>query len=409
MTDIKFSDLGLSESIQQAIADAGYEKPTPIQAQVIPAILSGRDVFGCAQTGTGKTASFTLPMVQILSSGRARARMPRSVVLTPTRELAVQVSENFSVYSKHSKLKYALLIGGESIVEQERILNKDVDVLIATPGRLLDLQARGKILLTDIKILVLDEADRMLDMGFIPDVEKLVKLIPKKRLSLLFSATMPPEIKKLAHNILQDPIEIVVSSPKTTAVTISQFFVETVEKHKREVLRDILKSQEVKTAIIFCNRKKDASTVRHSLNRYGFHAAELHGDLTQAKRTQTLDEFKKGQMPILVASDVAARGIDVDNLSHVINFDVPQNPEDYIHRIGRTGRAGATGTAITLVTPENQKEWKAVIKGTNGNVTKLEIAIASSRPKQSHHDEDLPPLPNKKVVGFGDDIPAFMR
>ncbi len=360
MTD--FADLGLSPDLLAAVADAGYTTPTPIQAQAIPYVLMGRDVLGCAQTGTGKTAGFTLPMIDILASGRARARMPRTLILEPTRELAAQVSNAFEIYGKRHKLSMALVIGGESMSDQERKLDRGVDVLIATPGRLLDLFERGKILLSDIKILVIDEADRMLDMGFIPDIERIVSMLPKIRQTLFFSATMPPEIRRLADAFLMNPKEISVAPPASTAVNVAQHLLMVDEMDKREMLRGLIRSEDVKNAIIFCNRKRDVDILYKSLQKHGFDAEALHGDMAQAKRTETLEKFRANQVRLLVASDVAARGIDIQGLSHVFNFDVPIHAEDYVHRIGRTGRAGNLGRAFTLATPDDGRNVAAIIK-----------------------------------------------
>jgi superfamily II DNA/RNA helicase len=350
---MNFSDLGLSHEVLQAVEDAGYKTPTPIQEQAIPHVLTGRDVLGCAQTGTGKTAGFTLPMIDMLASGRARARMPRSLILEPTRELATQVAAAFDTYGKHHKLTQALLIGGESFVDQERKLDRGVDVLIATPGRLLDLYERGKIILTDTKILVIDEADRMLDMGFIPDVERIVGFLPRIRQTLFFSATMPPEIRRLADAFLSNPKEVTVSPPASPAINVVQSLITVQPMDKQEALRRLLGGVDVKNALIFCNRKRDVDILHRSLVKHGFNAAALHGDMAQSKRTETLEKFKDGGVQLLVASDVAARGLDIEGLSHVFNFDVPIHAEDYVHRIGRTGRAGRGGHAFTLATPED--------------------------------------------------------
>jgi superfamily II DNA/RNA helicase len=359
---MSFEELGLSPEVLRAVQDAGYLTPTPIQAQAIPYVLMGRDVLGCAQTGTGKTASFTLPMIDVLASGRARARMPRSLILEPTRELATQVAENFQKYGKNHPLEMALLIGGVSLADQEKRLDRGVDVLIATPGRLLDLYERGRILLADTKILVIDEADRMLDMGFMPDVERIVGLLPRSRQTLFFSATMPPEIRRLADKFLSNPKEVTVSPPATAAETVSQAIVAAPDrpKEKRAVLRDLLRRDDVTSALIFCNRKRDVGILYRSLARHGFPAAELHGDLAQPVREQTLKRFKDGDAKLLVCSDVAARGLDIPKVSHVFNFDVPVNPEDYIHRIGRTGRAGRSGQAFTLATGADRKAVAAI-------------------------------------------------
>jgi superfamily II DNA/RNA helicase len=350
---MSFTNLGLSPEVLKAVEDVGYVTPTPIQAQAIPHVLMGRDILGCAQTGTGKTASFTLPMIDILSSGRARARMPRSLIIAPTRELATQVSENFETYGKYSKLSMALLIGGSSFTDQERRLERGVDVLIATPGRLLDLYERGRILLADVKILVIDEADRMLDMGFIPDVERIVRLLPKIRQTLFFSATMPPEIRRLADAFLMNPKAIAVDPPTTAAETVTQALVKVAgeQKQKRAALRAVIRAEGVSSALVFCNRKRDVDILFRSLKRHGFSAAALHGDMPQPVRTETLEHFKTGGVTILVCSDVAARGLDIPAVSHVFNFDVPIHSEDYIHRIGRTGRAGRSGRAFTLALP----------------------------------------------------------
>jgi len=357
---MSFDDLGLSSEVLRAVADAGYTAPTPIQEQAIPYVLMGRDVLGCAQTGTGKTASFTLPMIDILAAGRARARMPRSLILEPTRELAAQVAEAFEVYGKYHKLEKALLIGGESFTDQERKLDRGVDVLIATPGRLIDLYERGKILLSDVKILVIDEADRMLDMGFIPDVERIVGLLSKIRQTLFFSATMPPEIRRLADAFLMNPKEISVAPPASPAATVTQGITIVAPMAKRDALRRLIRSEDVKNAIIFCNRKRDVDILHRSLKKYGFDAAALHGDMPQSKRTETLERFRNGEVKLLVASDVAARGLDIQGMSHVFNFDVPIHAEDYVHRIGRTGRAGREGRAFTLATPDDSRFVDAI-------------------------------------------------
>ena len=357
-----FADLGLSSEVLQAVADAGYTAPTPIQEQAIPQVLTGRDVLGCAQTGTGKTAGFTLPMIDILAAGRARARMPRSLILEPTRELAAQVSNAFETYGRHHKLSMALLIGGESFADQERKLDRGVDVLIATPGRMLDLFERGKILLSDVKILVIDEADRMLDMGFIPDVERIVGLLPKIRQTLFFSATMPPEIRRLADAFLMNPKEISVAPPASPAALVAHHLITVQPPDKREALRRLIRNEDVKNALIFCNRKRDVDILNRSLIKSGLNAAALHGDMPQSKRTETLKRFKDGEIRLLVASDVAARGLDIQGMSHVFNFDVPIHAEDYVHRIGRTGRAGREGRAFTLATPEDGRFVAAIAK-----------------------------------------------
>src|SRR5215469_7059019 len=357
-----FSELDLSPEVLQAVSDAGYVSPTPIQQQAIPHVKNERDVLGCAQTGTGKTASFVLPMVDMLAAGRSRARMPRSLILEPTRELATQVAASFELYGKYHRLTMALLIGGESFVDQERKLDRGVDVLIATPGRLLDLYGRGKIILSDTRILVIDEADRMLDMGFIPDVERIVGLLPKNRQTLFFSATMPAEIRRLADAFLSDPVEIAVAPPASPAATVVQSLIVVDSRDKREALRRLIRSEDVKNALIFCNRKRDVDILCKSLVRHGFDAAALHGDMPQPKRTETLERFKNGDIRLLVASDVAARGLDIQGLSHVFCFDVPYHAEDYVHRIGRTGRAGRPGRSFMLATGEDSKSVAAIEK-----------------------------------------------
>lgn len=369
---MKFTDLGLSDEVLRAVHETGYEVPTPIQEKAIPVVLMGRDVLGCAQTGTGKTASFTLPMIDILAAGRAKARMPRSLILEPTRELAAQVAENFEIYGKYNKLSKALLIGGSSMEEQLKVLNRGVDVLIATPGRLLDVFDRGHLLMNDVKVLVIDEADRMLDMGFIPDVEKIVSLLSPMRTTLLFSATMPKEIRRLADKFLSNPKEISVSAPASTADTITQGLMKlksagrapgAAQKVKRDALRKLIRAQdELTNALVFCNRKRDVDVVYRSLEKHGFSAARLHGDMVQSVRMDTLDKFKKNEVTILVCSDVAARGLDISTVSHVFNFDVPTHAEDYVHRIGRTGRAGRKGAAYTLMMPDEKKYLDAIEK-----------------------------------------------
>jgi superfamily II DNA/RNA helicase len=386
---MSFDDLGLGADVLRAVADAGYKEPTPIQRQAIPYVLSGRDVLGCAQTGTGKTASFTLPMIDILFGSRARARMPRSLIIEPTRELAAQVAENFDVYGKYHKLSKALLIGGVQYGDQEKVLDRGVDVLIATPGRLLDHFERGRLLLSDVKMLVIDEADRMLDMGFIPDVERIVSLLPKNRQTLFFSATMPPEIRRLADAFLTDPKEVTVARPATTAETVKQSLVMVDERAKREALRAMLRAEPVRNALIFCNRKRDVDMLYKSLKRHGFNAGQLHGDMDQAQRTATLESFKRGDITLLVCSDVAARGLDIDDLSHVFNFDVPIHAEDYVHRIGRTGRAGRSGAAFTIATRAEGKFIAAIEKLIGKPVPRA--ALAGLEPGAEPSEAPAPP------------------
>jgi superfamily II DNA/RNA helicase len=438
-----FTALGLSPDVVKAVVEKGYTTPTPIQEQAIPYVLMGRDVMGCAQTGTGKTASFTLPMIEILAQGRAKARMPRSLVLAPTRELATQVAENFQTYGKYHKLSMALLIGGETMDEQIKLLDRGVDVLIATPGRMMDLHGRGRVLLNDIKILVIDEADRMLDMGFIPDVEKIVSLLPPLRQTLFFSATLATEVKKIAKRFLSNPKEIAVAPSATTAATVTQHLVKVTERQKREVLRTLLRQEEVQNAMIFCNRKRDVAVLLTSLQQHGFNVGALHGDMVQSKRTETLDAFKRNTINILVCSDVAGRGLDISGLSHVFNFDVPFNAEDYVHRIGRTGRAGKSGVAYTLATSDEDKLVEAIEKLIKQPLPALGVPVVAevsdvpsqiNRPERSKRERTprrhesrpetavvpraRPPraVPvavdegaDDRTSGFGDHLPAFMR
>ena len=445
-----FDEVGLSEELLKAVTAAGYSEPTPIQAQAIPSVLAMRDVTGIAQTGTGKTAAFVLPMIDRLAQGRSRARMPRSLILEPTRELASQVAENFEKYGVNHKLNMALLIGGVSFGDQDKLLMQGVDVLIATPGRLMDQFERGKLLLTGVEMLVIDEADRMLDMGFIPDIEKICKLLPPRRQTLLFSATMPPEITKLASQFQTDSKRIEVSRPAQTADTITQYKVplkSSDHKARRTAIRRVIESRDVKNGIVFCNRKSEVDIVAKSLSKHGHDAAPIHGDLPQAYRTQTLEKFRNGDLKLLVASDVAARGLDIPDVGHVFNYSPPPNSDDYVHRIGRTGRAGRTGESFTLVCPEDDKLWDAVLKRVqkavedympDGLVEELEALPSdggrsrgrnrtkdrgertsnrtNDKPKKQDRgnkprgdSELLPPAPAGPVVGLGDHVPAFLQ
>ena len=365
-----FADLGLSDELLSAVNDSGYNEPTPIQRAAIPSVLMGKDLIGIAQTGTGKTAGFVLPMIDILHHGRSRARMPRSLILEPTRELAMQVAENFEKYGKYHPLSMALLMGGVQMGDQVKALEKGVDVLIATPGRLMDLFQRGKIMLNDCNLLVIDEADRMLDMGFIPDIEEICSKLPKSRQTLLFSATMPPPIQKLAAKFLNDPKRVEVARPATANVNIEQILVETSADKKKDVLKDLLRADDLKNAIIFCNRKSTVRELASSLRRAGFAAGQIQGDMEQAERIAEFERFKKDEVNVLVASDVAARGLDVKGVSHVFNFDVPWQPDDYVHRIGRTGRAGAKGTAITLATKAESELVDRIEKLTGQKISR---------------------------------------
>ena len=395
---MKFSDLGLSSELSRAVADLGYEAPTPIQEKSIPVVLTGRDILGSAQTGTGKTASFTLPMIDILASGRAKARLPRTLILAPTRELAAQVADSFKKFSVNNKLSMALLIGGVSFADQNAALSKGVDVLIATPGRLLDHFERGKVLLNDVKILVIDEADRMLDMGFIPDVERIVSLLPRMRQTLFFSATLSDDIQKIGSKFVMNPKIIEVAPPASTAETVAQHLIWTETKSKRQVLRDLLAVEPVKNAVIFCNRKRDISTLVTSLKRHRFSAVALHGDMTQSARLDALQKFKDGGVPLLIASDVAARGLDIAGLSHVFNFDVPMSAEDYVHRIGRTGRAGKSGRAFTIAAGKDDIKYIGAIEKLIGKpippikLDQASVVTAASTPAQAEDD----PQPDKK-------------
>ncbi len=458
-----FNELKLSEKVLAAIEAAGYTTPTPIQAQAIPFALEGRDVVGIAQTGTGKTASFVLPLLAMLEKGRARARMPRSLILEPTRELAAQVAEAIETLGSQHKLTVALLIGGVSFDDQERKLERGADILIATPGRLLDHFGRGKLLMSAVDYLVIDEADRMLDMGFIPDIERICKLLPPSRQTLFFSATMPPEIQKLTEQFLRNPEQIRVSAPATTVKLITQKlkFSPADSKMKRHVLRELIRSETgtVKNAIIFCNRKRDVAVLHKSLVKHGFNAAALHGDLDQRQRMATLEAFRKGEITFLAASDVAARGLDIPEVSHIFNFDVPISPEDYVHRIGRTGRAGREGYAAMIVTPKEMKSLKAIetliktkidwIDGepSTENLTSADFSAARERGRRGrgngnreerreqpprekaevrpfrdesrrrdkdssvsrYHRELLPPATSAPVVGLGEHVPEFLK
>ena len=397
----KFSDLKLNPKVLKAIEEAGYENPTPIQAGAIPPALEGQDVLGIAQTGTGKTASFTLPLITLLARGRARARMPRSLVLCPTRELAAQVAENFDVYAKHVKLTKALLIGGVSFNEQDKLIDKGVDVLIATPGRLLDHFERGKLILSDVKIMVVDEADRMLDMGFIPDIERIFGLTPFTRQTLFFSATMASEIERITNTFLSAPARVEVARQATTGENITQGVVmfkgsrkDREASEKRRVLRALIdaEGEKLTNAIIFCNRKMDVDIVAKSLKKYGYDAAPIHGDLDQSQRTRTLEGFRNGDLKILVASDVAARGLDVPSVSHVFNFDVPSHAEDYVHRIGRTGRAGRDGAAMMICVPRDEKNLTDIEALVQKQIPRIDNPVATSNTEaETDKAEDTAP------------------
>jgi superfamily II DNA/RNA helicase len=402
---MSFANLGLSEKVLSAVEASGYTTATPIQEQAIPHVLARKDVLGIAQTGTGKTAAFVLPMITMLEKGRARARMPRTLILEPTRELAAQVQESFIKYGAKHKLTVALIIGGVSFDDQDAKLTRGVDVLIATPGRLLDHHERGKLLMTGVDLLVIDEADRMLDMGFIPDIERICKLVPFTRQTLFFTATMPPEIQRITEQFLHNPVRVEVSRPATTVANITQRLVKTGrESHdKRDTLRRLIRSAEGLTnAIIFCNRKREVATLHRSLVSHGFSAIALHGDMDQSARTAALDSFRRGEIKLLVASDVAARGLDIPAVSHIFNFDVPHHPDDYVHRIGRTGRAGRLGTAITIVAPLDGKAVTAIEKLIGQTIEWAGEPAPSSEPeaepraRERHHGrEGRPPRQNR--------------
>ncbi|HEX8443595.1 MAG TPA: DEAD/DEAH box helicase [Allosphingosinicella sp.] len=439
-----FANLGLSDELLRAVEESGYNEPTPIQRQAIPSVLMGQDLVGIAQTGTGKTAAFVLPMIDILGEGRSRARMPRSLILEPTRELAAQVAENFEKYGKYHKLSMALLIGGVSMGDQVKALERGVDVLIATPGRLMDLFGRGNILLTGCGLLVIDEADRMLDMGFIPDIEQICTKLPSNRQTLLFSATMPGPIKKLSEKFLNNPKQVEASRPASSNLLIDQRLVRVDARKKKDALVELLRGDTVKTAIVFSNRKTTVKELATSLRRSGFAAGPIHGDMEQADRIKELDRFKAGEINILVASDVAARGLDIKGVSHVFNFDVPWQPDDYIHRIGRTGRAGATGVAITLATggdadqlaaiekllgapippmegspkPTEKPEPEAKPREAKPRATKEEPKAREPRPERARRADPVPesrpePQPRPQQVEAGDEgwngpVPSFL-
>ncbi|MCY4030519.1 MAG: DEAD/DEAH box helicase [Hyphomicrobiales bacterium] len=439
-----FAELGLSSEIVAAVEAGGYTEPTPIQERAIPVALEGRDIFGIAQTGTGKTASFVLPIIQKLSVGRARARMPRSLILEPTRELAAQVATSFEAYGRNHKLTMALLIGGVSFADQDKKLDRGVDVLIATPGRLLDHCERGKVMLNGVQFLVIDEADRMLDMGFIPDVEDICRRISFSRQTMLFSATMPQEIQELADRFMQPPVKIEVAPPSSPAETVQQWQVSSGGgRDKRATLRQLLQDENVKNGIVFCNRKSEVAILCKSLQRHGFNAEALHGDMEQRHRMKTLDAFRNGEISLLIASDVAARGLDIPEVGHVFNFDVPIHAEDYVHRIGRTGRAGRSGCAFMLVTSPEKKyveiieeligrkierhamtQPSAETRGS-GKSSGAREARASKKPsgkrkrgdkleskqqeREPHSKKEPRTREESDVVGMGEHVPAFLQ
>ena len=386
---MNFKDLGLSEEILRSINEKGYQEPTEIQNKAIPHILMGRDILGCAQTGTGKTGSFVMPLVEILNTGKSKSRMPRSLILAPTRELAMQVSEEFNFINKYTKLQMALLIGGVSFTEQDTKLAKGVDVLVATPGRLLDHIDRGKVIIKEVKLLIIDEADRMLDMGFIPDIIKINKLLPRIRQTLFFSATLSKEIRNIGKDLLINPKEVTITPNLSTSENIESYFIKFKNREKIENLISLIEVEKIKNAVIFCNKKRDIETVNASLIKNKFKTVCLHGDMDQSSRIKSLDDFKKGSVQILIASDVAARGIDVDGLSHVFNYDVPNNPEDYVHRVGRTGRAGKKGKAFTICEDKDEKNILSI-----ENLIKNKIEIIDFEEINLENDK----VDNKKVL-----------
>jgi superfamily II DNA/RNA helicase len=427
MTKTTFDDLGLNPKLLQAVKEIGYLHPTPIQEEAIPYVLMGRDVLGIAQTGTGKTASFTLPMLEILGTARAKPRMPRALVLAPTRELAAQILENLNSYGKHTTLTAALMVGGDPMQAQTALLHKGVDILIATPGRLLDHILRSGLILTDVKFFVIDEADRMLDMGFIPDIEKIVKMLPKIRQTLMFTATMPALIKTLSAQFLQTPREISVSRQSSTGENITQEIYRTTSKNKINALYNLLRTLNPTSALVFCNRKIDVDKVKTALQQKNMSVVAMHGDMVQARRYENLEQFKSGEAKIIICSDVAARGIDIDDITHVFNYDLPHNPEDYVHRIGRTGRAGKSGHAITFVTEDDDKSLIALKKLIQQD---LKEHIVQSDDLKAPTETPKQPLKKSRIVtekksepkilknnsqsksdssGFGDDVPSFMR
>jgi len=455
---MNFEDLGLSSELLKAVQEAGYSEPTPIQEGAIPHALMGRDLLGTAQTGTGKTAAFLLPAIDILMTSKAKARMPRVMILEPTRELALQVEDALQTYAKyHPKISSVVLMGGVSYGDQDQRLLRGVDIIIATPGRLIDTFERGRIVLSGIKYLVIDEADRMMDMGFMPDVERIVSMLPPLRQSLFFSATMPNEIRRIADGLLSNPREVAVDPPSSAAETVTQGLTVIDDMDKREGLRRLIRAENVRNALIFCNRKKDVAVLYRSMNKHGFNVAQLHGDMDQSQRTETMEAFRDNKVEILVCSDVAARGLDIQGLSHVFNFDVPMNAEDYIHRIGRTGRAGLPGRAFTLALPDDQKYVEAIETLIGKAIPRIEIdglespklddsgrgkrrrrsakpstrskpankseakpvaakkpdrpdkdtAVKKSRPSRRKSETDAGN--DKPVVGWGDHVPAFMQ
>lgn len=372
-----FSELELIDPLHRALADEAYTTPTPIQAQTIPAALEGRDVLGCAQTGTGKTAAFALPILNRLgtSGRRAEPNRPQALILAPTRELAIQIGASFATYGKHLKLRQSLVYGGVSQVNQVRSLDRGAHILVATPGRLLDLMNQGYIDLSRLEVFVLDEADRMLDMGFLPDLKKIIAALPQKRQSLFFSATMPPKIVELSQRLLTDPVSVNVTPKSTSVKRIQQQVLFVDRSEKQEILRQLLALDDVERAIVFTRTKRGANVVAEKLLRAGITAVAIHGNKSQNARQRALESFRKQEVRVLVATDVAARGIDIDGITHVVNFDMPVEAESYVHRIGRTGRAGADGIALSFCTSEEYDELLAIEK-----LIDMPLASANERP-----------------------------
>jgi ATP-dependent RNA helicase RhlE len=383
-----FESLGLSQSLLNALKKEGYETPTPIQAQAIPLVLEGHDVLGCAQTGTGKTAAFALPLLQILAQTKvphSSKRPIRALILTPTRELAMQIKESFDAYGNFMGFKNLVIFGGVGQNTQTDGLRAGVDILVATPGRLLDLMQQGFISLNDVGIFVLDEADRMLDMGFLNDVKRIIAKLPQKRQTLFFSATMAPDILKLASGILNNPKKVEVTPISSTAQTVQQavYFVE--KDYKKKLLIHLLKDKEIKTMLVFTRTKHGANRLAQDLFRFGIEADAIHGNKSQSARQRALDNFKSGELRVLVATDIAARGIDVDSLSHVVNYELPNIPETYVHRIGRTGRAGASGIAISFCDTEEREYLRDIQK-----LIELQIPLVSPHSYESENNAPIP-------------------
>jgi ATP-dependent RNA helicase RhlE len=404
LTSSTFTTLGLSESLLRALATADYHTPTPIQAQAIPPLLQGRDLLGIAQTGTGKTAAFVLPLLQNLSKNDRRHPIPhstRALILAPTRELASQISDSISTYGGHTGLRHAVIMGGVSQRTQLKATERGVDILVATPGRLIDLVEQRQIDLGRAAFLVLDEADRMLDMGFIRDVRKLVDLLPKTHQSMLFSATMPQEVARLAGDILRDPVRIAIAAKSVAVDRIEQRVYHADNGAKRKLLGDLLFDSSMSRVIVFTRTKRSADRVARQLTAIGVPAAAMHGDKSQATREKALDAFRQGQSRILVATDIASRGIDIDAISHVINYDLPRDPESYVHRIGRTARAGGRGVAISFCDASERKQLRSIEQLLKERLTVVEGAPSNGNQAKATslepHDSNNNPVPSQSV------------